>query len=89
MVGRDYLPFGRPDFGDEEIAAVTRMLRSAGVGMGAATMASEEELAVGAPHVVTVNSCASVLLLSLPSNPTCFSFYACCCRISSPSSATQ
>jgi dTDP-4-amino-4,6-dideoxygalactose transaminase len=68
MAQRDtYLPFGKPDFGPEEIDAVTRVVRSGWVGMGAETMAFEEELAVavGAPHVVTVNSCTSALFLSL------------------------
>jgi dTDP-4-amino-4,6-dideoxygalactose transaminase len=32
-----YLPFGRPCFGKEEIAAVTRVLRSGWVGMGPET----------------------------------------------------
>lgn len=63
----DYLPFGRPDFSDEEIAAVTRVMRSGWIGMGPETQAFEQELAaaVGAPHVVTVNSCTSALFLSL------------------------
>lgn len=63
----DYLPFGRPDFSAEEIAAVTRVMRSGWVGMGPETQAFEQELAaaVGAPHVVTVNSCTSALTLAL------------------------
>jgi dTDP-4-amino-4,6-dideoxygalactose transaminase len=63
----DYLAFGRPDFGDEEIAAVTRVLRSGWVGMGPEVIAFEQELAafVGAPYVVTVNSCTSALHLAL------------------------
>lgn len=67
MIRNDFLPFGRPNFSDEEIAAVTRVLRSGWVGMGAETIAFEQELAeyVGAPHVVTVNSCTSALFLSL------------------------
>jgi perosamine synthetase len=62
-----YLPFGRPCFGKEEIAAVTRVLRSGWVGMGPETMAFEAELAdaLGAPQVVTVNSCTSALFLAL------------------------
>src|SRR5262249_28731736 len=42
-------------------------LRSGWVGMGPETVAFEEELAtaLGAPHVVTVNSCTSALFLSL------------------------
>lgn len=63
----DFIPFGRPDFGDEEIDAVTRVMRSGWVGMGQETLAFERELSayVGAPHVVTVNSCTSALFLSL------------------------
>lgn len=63
----DYLPFGRPDFGDDEVAAVTRVLRSGWVGMGPETIAFEQELADAchAPHVVTVNSCTSALFLAL------------------------
>ena len=63
----EYLPFGRPNFGDEEIAAVTRVLRSGWVGMGPETLAFERELAdrLGVPHAVTVNSCTSALYLSL------------------------
>ncbi len=62
-----YLPFGRPDFSDDEIAAVSRVLRSGWIGMGPETIAFEHELAacVGAPHVVTVNSCTSALHLAL------------------------
>jgi len=68
MVSRDtYLPFGKPDFGDAEIAAVTRVLRTGWVGMGAETLAFERELAdaCGAPHVVSVSSCTAALFLSL------------------------
>jgi len=68
MTRRDtYLPFGKPDFGEEEIEAVTRVLRSGWVGMGPETVAFERELAafVGAEHVVAVNSCTSALFLSL------------------------
>ncbi|HLG55914.1 MAG TPA: DegT/DnrJ/EryC1/StrS aminotransferase family protein [Vicinamibacterales bacterium] len=62
-----YLPFGRPDFGAEEIDAVSRVMRGGWVGMGQETVAFEQELAAyaGAPHVVTVNSCTSALFLSL------------------------
>ncbi len=67
MIRKDYLPFGKPNFSDEEIAAVTRVMRSGWVGMGPETIAFEEELAafLGAPYVVTVNSCTSALFLSL------------------------
>lgn len=64
---RDYLPFGKPDFSDLEINAVTRVLRSGWVGMGPETIAFENELAagLGVPHAVTVNSCTSGLLVAL------------------------
>lgn len=63
----NYLAFGKPDFGDAEIEAVTRVLRSGWVGMGPETIAFEQELAtfIGVPHVVSVNSCTSALFLSL------------------------
>ena len=62
-----YLPFGRPSFSPRELDAVARVLHSAWVGMGPETLAFERELAeyIGAPHVVTVNSCSSALFLSL------------------------
>lgn len=62
-----YLAFGTPDFTEAEIEAVTRVMRSGWVGMGAETLAFEKELAayVGAPEVVTVNSCTSALFLAL------------------------
>ena len=67
MVRKSYLPFGKPNFSDEEIAAVTRVLRSGWVGMGQETILFEKELAeyLDVPHVVTVNSCTSALFLSL------------------------
>jgi len=67
MIRKDYLAFGKPDFGGEEIAAMTRVMRSGWVGMGPETIAFERELSqfLGSPHVVTVNSCTSALFLSL------------------------
>lgn len=64
---KDYLPFGKPNFSEEEVSAVARVLRSGWVGMGPETLAFEHELAeyLGVPHVVTVNSCTSALFLSL------------------------
>lgn len=64
---RNYLPFGRPNFSAEEINAVVHILESGWIGMGAETIAFEEELAdfIGTPHVLTVNSCTSALFLSL------------------------
>ena len=62
-----YLAFGTPDFTDAEIDAVTRVMRSGWVGMGQETIAFEKELSefIGAPEVVTVNSCTSALFLAL------------------------
>jgi perosamine synthetase len=63
----DFLPFGKPNFGEEEIAAVATALRSGWIGMGPETIAFEKELAeyLNVPYVVTVNSCTSALFLSL------------------------
>lgn len=62
-----YLAFGTPDFTEAEIEAVIHVMRSGWVGMGAETIAFENELAtyVGAPEVVSVNSCTSALFLAL------------------------
>jgi perosamine synthetase len=67
MTRKDYLAFGKPNFSAREIAAVTRVLKSGWIGMGPETIAFEKELAryVGAPQVVTVNSCTAGLFLSL------------------------
>lgn len=62
-----YLAFGTPDFTDAEINAVARVMRSGWVGMGLETISFEQELSqyLGAPEVVTVNSCTSALFLAL------------------------
>ena len=66
-VRSEYLAFGRPSFSDEEISAVTRVMRSGWIGMGPETIAFEKELAqfAGAPHAVSVSSCTAALFLSL------------------------
>jgi dTDP-4-amino-4,6-dideoxygalactose transaminase len=63
----EFLAFGRPNFGPQEIAAVTRVLESGWVGMGHETIAFEGEIAefIGAPYVVSVSSCTAALFLSL------------------------
>lgn len=63
----EYLAFGRPDFSEEEIAAVAAVMRSGWVGMGPETISFEKELAqyVGSPQVVSVSSCTAALFLSL------------------------
>jgi dTDP-4-amino-4,6-dideoxygalactose transaminase len=62
-----FLPFGKPNFSEEEINAVTQVMRSGWIGMGQETIAFEKELSdyVGAPYVITTNSCTSALFLSL------------------------
>lgn len=62
-----YLAFGAPDFTDMECDAVVAVMRSGWVGMGPETIAFEQELSayIGAPEVVTVNSCTSALFLAL------------------------
>lgn len=62
-----FIPFGVPDFSDEEINAVIRVMKSGWVGMGPETILFEKELETycNANHVVTVNSCTSALHLSL------------------------
>lgn len=63
----EYLPFGRPNFSDEEIEAVSQVIRSGWIGMGPETIAFEQEIAefTGAKHIVAVNSCTSALFLAL------------------------
>lgn len=62
-----FLAFGTPDFTEQEIAAVARVMRSGWVGTGPETMSFEHELAdyLDVPHVLTVNSCTSALFLAL------------------------
>ena len=63
----DFIAFGKPHFGEGEIAAVTRVLESGWVGMGPETETFERELAayLTSPEVVAVSSCTAALLLSL------------------------
>ena len=67
LMKKSYIPFGRPDYGREEIQAVTRILRSGWIGMGSETIKFEKELArrIHAPHVVAVGSCTAAMMLSL------------------------
>ncbi len=63
----EYLPFGRPNFSEAEIEAVSRVMRTGWIGMGPECLAFEAELAsfTGAEQVVLVNSCTSALFLAL------------------------
>jgi len=67
MVHKNFIAFGRPAIGDEEIAAVERVLRSGWIGMGPETVAFEHDLAafVGVGEIVTVASCTNALFLAL------------------------
>ena len=67
MKEKDYIAFGKPNFSAEEITAVGHVMESGWIGMGAETLAFEDELSqyIDVPHVVTVNSCTSGLFLSL------------------------
>ncbi|HEY7956781.1 MAG TPA: DegT/DnrJ/EryC1/StrS aminotransferase family protein [Polyangia bacterium] len=64
---RARIPFHRPSIGEEEIAAVTAVLRSGWLTSGAECARFEEELAafVGARHAVAVSSCTAALHLAL------------------------
>ena len=62
-----FLVFGRPNFGEDEIQAVSEALRSGWAGMGPQCEAFEAELAAfaGAPETVSVSSCTAALQLAL------------------------
>src|SRR5437667_3943805 len=64
---RDRIPFHRPDVGEEEVAAVTAVLRSGWLTTGPECKRFEAEFAdfVGARHAVAVNSCTAALHLAL------------------------
>lgn len=61
------IPFAQPDIGDEEIAAVTTVLRSGWLTTGAEALAFENEFAsyVGCAHGLAVNSATAGLHLAL------------------------
>src|SRR6478609_1235076 len=63
----EFLPFAVPDIGEEEIAAVVRVLRSGWITTGPEVQAFQKEFAaaVGAPHAIAVNSCTAALHLAL------------------------
>lgn len=67
MSEESYIPFGRPDFSDDEIAAVAAVLRSGWVGAGPEVAHFEHELAAAtaSPHVLALSSCTAALTLSL------------------------
>lgn len=67
MEARDYIVFGSPLLGEEEIAEVTATLRSGWIGAGPRVAQFEQAFAeyAGARHAVAVNSCTAALHLSL------------------------
>ncbi len=62
-----HLPFALPDITDEEIRAVTAVLRSGWITTGPEAKAFEQEFAryIGVRHAVAVNSCTAALHLAL------------------------
>ncbi len=64
---RDFLPYGKPAIGEEEIAEVVDSLRSGWITTGPKTKRFEEAFRdyVGASHAVAVNSCTGALHLAL------------------------
>jgi len=61
------LPFALPDITDEEIQAVTAVLRSGWITTGPEAKAFEQEFAryIGVAHAVALNSCTAALHLAL------------------------
>jgi dTDP-4-amino-4,6-dideoxygalactose transaminase len=64
---RDFIPFSRPDIGNEEIEAVIEALRSGWITTGPRTTEFEKEFRqyVRARHALAVNSCTAGLHLAL------------------------
>lgn len=63
----EFLPFAVPDIGEEEIAAVVKVLRSGWITTGPEVQAFQREFAqaIGAPYAIAVNSCTAALHLAL------------------------
>jgi dTDP-4-amino-4,6-dideoxygalactose transaminase len=62
-----FLPYCRPDVGEEEMAAVSRSMKNGWLTTGPQTAAFEEAFAAacGVPHAVALNSCTAGLHLTL------------------------
>src|SRR5262245_59909169 len=60
-VRAEFLPFGAPCLGQEEIDEVVHTLRSGWIGTGPKAQRFEQEFAryVGAPHALALNSCTA------------------------------
>ena len=63
----ELLVFGQPDLGEEEVEAVSEVIRSRWIGQGPKTKEFEERFAelVGARHAVSVSSCTAGMHLAL------------------------
>jgi len=63
----DFLPFDRPDVGEEEIEAVAEVLRSGWLTTSARTKTFEQRLAeyVGADHALALNSATAAMQVAL------------------------
>ncbi|PBP99959.1 UDP-4-amino-4-deoxy-L-arabinose--oxoglutarate aminotransferase, partial [Pseudomonas congelans] len=66
-MSQTFLAFSRPSIGDEEIAAVTRVLRSGWITTGPECQKLEEEFAarVGAQHAVALSSATGAMHVAL------------------------
>jgi dTDP-4-amino-4,6-dideoxygalactose transaminase len=66
-VREKYLVFGEPVIGDEEISAVTEVLRSRWIGQGSRVREFETRFAAykSVPHAIAVSSCTAALELAL------------------------
>ena len=66
-VRSDFLPFGKPTIGEEEINEMADTLKSGWVSMGPKTIRFEDEFKsyVGASQAVSCNSCTMALFLSM------------------------
>lgn len=66
-VREQFLPFGAPSIGEEEIAEVVETLRSGWIGQGerVARFERDFEAYAGTPHAIAVSSCTAALHLSL------------------------
>jgi dTDP-4-amino-4,6-dideoxygalactose transaminase len=67
MSKEDYIVFGRPEISEEEIQAVTAVLKSGWIGTGPKSKEFEKEFAkyIGAAHSISTTSCTSALQIAL------------------------
>ena len=64
---QDYITFGSPHIGEDEIAEVVATLRSGWIGTGPKTSLFEQQFReyLGCKYAVAVNSCTAALHLSM------------------------